>query len=217
MGGSRGGSHFGTEQWVDFVNGQAQATEFQAMQKHLDEGCSNCSKAAADWNRVLQVSKREAQYKVPESAVRHVRGAFGLMGNAAQQQRFAIPRLVFDSLWRPALSGVRASTANTPRQVLYKAGEVAVEMRLEPELKSERVIVAGQVSSSARQGEGLPEILVLVLSTRGILAETKTNRFGEFQLSFLPDDGLRISFGVVDGKELSIPLDGRGVRIFYRN
>jgi hypothetical protein len=58
---------------------------------------------------------------------------------------------------------------------------------------------------------------VIVSTPRVTLAQASTNRFGEFQLGFVPEKNLRISFGVVDGKELSIPLDGTGVRIFHRN
>jgi hypothetical protein len=58
---------------------------------------------------------------------------------------------------------------------------------------------------------------VIVSTPKAALAQASTNRFGEFQLSFVPEKDLRISFGVVDGKELSIPLDGTGIRIFHRN
>jgi hypothetical protein len=208
--------HFAADEWVDFVNGALSAERTQTMQRHLDSDCRRCSKVVELWGRVRQAAKRESEYEAPESAVRHIRNAFAMAQPLEAKRSFEIPRLVFDSLWRPAAVGVR-STASTPRQVIYKAGEIAIEMQLEPEPNSERINIAGQVSSSARQGEGLSEIPVIVTSPNGKIAEASTNKFGEFQLGFVPREGLRISFGLVGEKELSIPLDGRGVAIFYGN
>ena len=107
-------------------------------------------------------------------------------------------------------------SASTPRQVIYRAGNIVIEMQLEPVPNTEKINVAGQVSRDEKQGQGLAEILVVVSTPKGSLAEASTNRFGEFQLCFVPEESMRISFGVADGKDLSIPLDGTGVRIFHQ-
>src|SRR5262249_5471539 len=101
------------------------------------------------------------------------------------------------------------------RQVLYRTGEFAIEMRLEPEPVSERVNIAGQLSRADAEAGALAEVAVVVSGAKGKVAETVTNRFGEFQLTVIPEDGLRISFAVLRNKEVSIPLDGAGIRIFY--
>jgi len=187
------------------------------MQLHLDAGCAKCSKVVGLWQRVRHVARHESEYDAPESAVRHLRNAFVVMAEPrGGKGRFEIPRLAFDSFWQLATSGVR-SAGSTSRQVLYRAGEIVIEMRLEPELHSERVNIAGQVCNSALQGEGLAQVPVAVTSSNGKIAEATTNRFGEFQLGFVPEEGLRISFGPEDDKELSIPLDGTGVTIFQGN
>ena len=208
--------HFASEDWADFVNGQVSSEQSQAMQSHLDTGCSRCSKNVDLWRNVSRAAQRESSYEPPQSVVRHVRSAFAMIAEPKRPKRvFEIPRLVFDSLWQLALVGVR-SAASTPRQVLYRAGEIAIEMRMEPEVNSERVNVAGQVSNSALRGEGVAKVFVAISSGDKRIAETSTNQFGEFQLGFLPDDGLQISFGIAKGKDISIPLDGAAVRIFYR-
>lgn len=205
--------HFAAEEWVDFVNGALSTERIQTMQRHLDSDCRRCSKVAELWRHVRQAAKRESAYEAPESAVRHVRNAFTMAQPLEAKRNFEIPRLVFDSLWQRAAVGVR-STASAPRQVIYRAGEIAIEMQLEREPNSERINIAGQVSSTARRGEGLAEIPVIVSSPNGKIAEASTNRFGEFQLSFVPQGSLRISFGVVGETQLSIPL---GLAIFCRN
>jgi hypothetical protein len=209
--------HFIAEEWADFVNERLSSEQMQIMQRHLGTGCGKCSKVFEVWTRVRQAANREPKFEVPESAVHHVRNAFALMTEPKKRKRrFEIPRLVFDSLWQPAAVGVR-SAPSAPRQVLYSTGAIAIEMRLEPALNSELVNVTGQVSNAALKGEGLAGISVLVNSIKRKLAEARTNQFGEFQLSFVPETGLRISFGLVDDKELSIPLDGTGVTIFQGN
>jgi hypothetical protein len=209
--------HYSPEQWVDFVNGELTSELREAMQIHLDGRCGSCSEMLKIWTRVKQMAWREASYDVPESAVRHVRGVFGLLAEPRKAKRgLEIPRLVFDSLWQPAVAGVR-SAAGMPRQVVYKTGEVAIEMSMDPEPLSERVNITGQVYDTAKQGEGLKEILVVVADRKRAVAQTKTNRFGEFQLSFVPEKGLRISFGVARGRDLSIPLDEEGAGILSEN
>lgn len=213
----KGRKHYGSEEWVDFVNRSLSAEQMRAMQRHLDGKCRDCSKVFQTWTRVREVASRESGYEAPESAVGHVRGSFSILERRAKQERAPeIPRLVFDSFWQPALAGIR-SAAVAPRQVLYRAGELSIEMRVEPEPLSERMSVVGQIYNTTKQDESLAEILVVVKNSQSTVAETKTNRFGEFQLSFIPDDGLRISFIVVKNRDLSIPLGGRGVGIFYRN
>lgn len=213
----KGHKHYRSEEWVDFVNENLSAEQTRAMQQHLDANCRPCSRMARTWTRVRDAAKRESRYQAPDSAVRHVRGSFSLLARPAEQNRLVeIPRLVFDSLWQPAVAGLRAASV-APRQVLYKAGDLAIEMRMEPEPLSERISIAGQIYNTAQQGEGLADVLVVVRSNTSIVAEARTNRFGEFQLSFVPDEGLRIAFVVVKNRDLSIPLDGKGAGIFFRN
>ena len=213
----KGRKHYRPEQWVDFVNGNLPTEQMKAMQEHLDSKCKNCSELVRIWRKVKQAARREAAYEAPESTIQHVRAAFGLHAQSRRQKRrFEIPRLVFDSLWQPAVSGVR-SASTTPRQVLFRAGEVEIEMRIEPEPLSERVNIAGQVHKVAQQGAEMAEILVHISKGKEVIAETKTNRFGEFQVSFVPDAGLQVWFGVGKGRDLSVPLIGQGVGIFLRN
>jgi hypothetical protein len=199
--------HFTLEQCVDFVNESLSSEKMQIMQRHLGAGCGKCSKVLEVWTRVHRAAGRESKFEVPESAVHHVRNAFALMTEPKKSKRgFEIPRLVFDSLWQPVAVGVR-SAPSTPRQVLYRAGELAIELRLEPSLNSEQVNVTGQISDVALRGEGLAGISVLVSGDERKVAEARTNQFGEFQLSFVPETGLRILFAVGNEKDLSIPLE----------
>ena len=207
--------HYSTEELVDFVTLQATAEESARIRQHLDAGCRKCSAGQNLWSRVLRTASRETLLP-PASAIQHVRQAFAIVAETRRPERAALmPRLVFDSAWQPAMAGVR-SGADTPQRVLYKTRSISIEMHLEPVPRSERVNIAGQVTF-AEQAEMLPPIAVLLSGRKGKLASTSTNDFGEFNLAFVPEDGLRISFAMADSEELLVPLDGSGLRIFYRN
>jgi hypothetical protein len=204
---TRNVSHFVEEEWADFLNQLVSKEQANNMQSHLDLKCKSCTAEFAIWQKVYAAAQRESQYEAPEWAVRYVQNAFAIAATKTEEaeRAFQIPRLVFDSFLQPALAGVR-SGGTALRQLRYRADNIGLELRLEPEKGSERVNITGQVSRIAGQGEGLSGINILVTSTGGKISETCTNRFGEFQLSFTPERDSRFTFAI-DGKALSIPLD----------
>jgi hypothetical protein len=209
--------HYRDEEWVDYANENVPAEKRQAMSEHLSTRCQPCAKAVKTWSHVREAAKREATYEAPGSAVQHVRNVFRLVAGEKKQRRLGdLPRLVFDSLWQPAMAGVRSS-ASTARQVLYRTKDVTIEMRIEPEQLSESLNVIGQISSVQSHGEGIPEVGVVVGGKANVIAEARTNRFGEFQCSFVPEEGLYIQFAVSEGKTLSIPLDSGAARQYRQN
>jgi len=204
---ARNNIHFADEEWADFLNGQLSKEQAQKMQGHLDSNCKTCRKAFGVWQLVHATAQRESQYQVPEWALRHVRNAFSMLAKPGNSKRgFQIPRLVFDSFWQPALAGTRSAT-NAARQLRYKSGDITVELRLEPELNSDRINITGQVSDLNQEDAGLTGVQVLVTGAGGNVVEASTNRFGEFQMSFVQENNLQLSIGMTDGKDFSIPLD----------
>jgi hypothetical protein len=200
--------HFPVEQWIDFVNGQLAPKQKQAMQEHLEAGCAECAKTSALWLRVNQVARREPQYEAPDWALRYVQNAFEVANNAPQKAKRAlrIPRLVFDSFAQLAPVGVRSGAASAPRHLLYKSDEIAIEMQFEPDAKTEHVSIAGQVSNIALGGEGLAEMPIRLTRANRNVAETSTNKHGEFRISFEPEEGLQFSLEMLNGDHIAIPL-----------
>jgi hypothetical protein len=199
--------HFSTEEWVDFVNEMTSQTQTKAMQAHLHEGCKSCSNTATIWKRVREAAGRETGAQVPESVLQHLQNAFVVMVQPKQKEGlFEVARLIFDSLWQPAESGMRA-TAATPRQMLYQAGGIVIEMRVEAKPNSDRMSIEGQVMDAVLKGKGIDSIPVQLLKGQTKLAETSTNKFGEFHLEFESSKGLQISFGIGEKKDIFIPLD----------
>jgi hypothetical protein len=210
--GKKHSKHYSAEDWVDFVMHQVQQNQLSDMQRHLDAGCKKCSEMASLWSLVGRVANREPSHEPPASAVQHVRQAFSVLAESRHMNRHVlIPRLAFDSLWQPALAGVR-SGAGTSRHMTYAASQMSIDMHLEPEPRSERFNLAGQVSMASGQDRDFPPIPVIVSGKTGSLATTTTNGFGEFHLAFVPEQGLQISFAIAGKEEIVIPLESSWVR-----
>jgi hypothetical protein len=199
-------SHFGAEQWADFVNDQLSSDQRQAMQDHLDAGCEGCVRASTLWRQVEEAAKREALYEAPEWAVRYLRNAFTASELAyATKSSLRIPHLVLDSFWQAAPAGVR-SGGGAPRHLYYKSDDIAIEMQVERELNSENVSVTGQVSNAATGGEGLAGLPIQLASARRQLLNASTNKFGEFRLTFAPEKGLQFLLKLKNGETIAIPV-----------
>ena len=113
--------------------------------------------------------------------------------------------MLFDSFRSPILAGTR-STGTTSRQVLYGAGTYRIDVRIEPQLDSERVILIGQVLNSANPEERLPELPVTLFKGRKVLAESITKQFGEFQIECELEGGFRLMVMLPGQTEVTLPL-----------
>jgi hypothetical protein len=199
-------NHFDAGQWADFMNNQLASDQRRPMQDHLDAGCEGCMRASTLWRQVEEAAKREELYQAPEWAVRYVRNAFAASELAhATKSNFRIPRLVLDSFWQMAPAGVR-SAGSAPRHLYYKSDDIAIEMQVERELNSENVSVIGQVSNTASGGEGLAGVPVQLASARRQLLCASTNKFGEFRLTFVPENGLQFLLKLKNGETIAIPV-----------
>lgn len=206
--------HYSPEEWVDFAMDQTPSSQKVEMQHHLEAGCQPCAQLLSLWTRVGQIAAREQSLHPPDSAVHHVRAAFASLSKAQNAEHTPlIPRLAFDSLWQPALAGIRSAYSG-PRKLLYKTKDITIEMHVEAESKSERMTLTGQLTIGSLQGQALRPIPVVISGENGKVASTLTNTFGEFHLSYLPESNLQITFALAGGQTAVIPIDDRVKRAF---
>ncbi|MFY9532358.1 MAG: hypothetical protein WBC04_12425 [Candidatus Acidiferrales bacterium] len=199
--------HFKSQDWVDFARSSVSEEQRNAMQGHLDDGCEKCAKEFQVWKGFAEFAGREAAYEPPEGIVRIVKAALPSERPQESGSRITeVAQIVFDSLRQPQLAGVR-STHAAPRQLLYRAGAILIDMRLEAQSGSDKVSLIGQVLDSRESGKGLGEVLVHLLSGRNELALTRTNPLGEFRLECGSGRDLQISLEVSKRKDVFIPLD----------
>ena len=113
--------------------------------------------------------------------------------------------LLFDSFRSPRLAGVR-SAESASQQLLYGAGDYRIDVRIEPQMDSEKVILIGQVLNAADPAERLSALPVNLLKGRRILAESVTSQFGEFQIECGLEECFRLTVLLPGGREVSLQL-----------
>ncbi len=206
--------HFTAQEWVDFVRGAVREDQKALMQTHLNSGCQRCQREARTWLRVRETASRQRASQPDDSVVRFVKGSFAINGKRERKHpRGFLPELLFDSSLEPLPVGVR-SAVSTARQLLFGAGDLRIDLRIEPKVDSENVSVIGQILNSAEPGENYVAASVALLKSGKIVSVANTNRFGEFQLECGLAPRLELRIKLPSGKETSLslvdPTDGAG-------
>jgi len=197
--------HIAQEAIADFVRQSLSVIEAASIQAHLDE-CVPCSETAELLRKVAHMGAREASYEPPDGIVRSVKAYFGIQPGKTPQPSAAF-ELLFDSLAQPMTAGARASVASA-RQLLYRVGTVYVDMRVDSELNSERAALVGQMLDSARPGNPVAGVPVILMDGRKNVASTISNNNGEFHLEFALKNNLRLSVAVGDSVPVYLPITG---------
>jgi hypothetical protein len=198
--------HYTLENWVDFARNVIGEEEKAAIESHLQTGCAQCSRDLIMWQRLQQVARREPAYTPSSGDVRTVNAAFA--SRPATQLHHAKSQaasLLFDSFRSPGLVGVRAAESAS-QQLLYGAGDYRIDVRIEPQMDSEKVILIGQVLNAADPAERLSALPVNLLKGRKILAESVTSQFGEFQIECGLEECFRLTVLLPGGREVSLQL-----------
>jgi hypothetical protein len=202
-------AHYSSQQWIDYARNLASPQDAEAMANHLKSGCESCAKEKATWNKLAGFAKTEAEFEPPA----HVVNAAKALMQAPKREKAGlrireIAELVFDSLLTPQLAGVRSAAGVGSRQLLYRAGEVMIDVRFEAIEESERFALTGQVFRDQGSKVGMTRVPISLISGKNELARTSTNQFGEFYIEHeSADKNLQVSLEVNSEKDVFIPLD----------
>jgi hypothetical protein len=190
--------HYSLNQWTDFARHVTTDAQNEQMQKHLD-GCPRCEGVVKTFESVADFAKRESSYAPSEDAVRIARSYFAPMKMAlSSAKRFMVGSLTFDSSRTAVAEGFRAMQ-DAPRQLLYISGKTVVDLRIEADPSSNRMVLGGQVLASHKAPSDLQDIHVLLLSGTETVATTETNQFGEFHMSLSAAKHLQLLFELQTG------------------
>lgn len=193
--------HFSEELFADVVRG-INSNGHADLQKHLADRCSQCTHALDTWLRVQSITAREKTYCPPDNAVRMVKLEF-----KARHAEEVEAKLVFDSMAQPAFAGVRSAGAAAARQIVYEVEGMMVDLRFDRPHRSSCISLIGQVLDQNAPRVSLANAAVMLWNEKGlVLAETRTNGLGEFQLEFELQNRLRLSIQALAGKLIRIPL-----------
>lgn len=201
--------HFTFTDWADFANGLSSQEHTNAMQSHLDEGCTKCKKLVETCRRVRSLAPRMAEYEPAAPAVQQVKSAFVLQRPRKRQSPVReIAELMFDSFTHAAAAGVRSMGAESAtRKLLYRRGTVQIDLSVDAVSATQSLQIDGQVLDSATPGHVLAGIVVFLASGKHKLAQGQTNPMGEFHLECPSRDNLSLGIWISAEREVILPLD----------
>jgi hypothetical protein len=175
----------GFRQLIDYSDGRLGPDETALLASHLAAGCSDCAETL-EWYRLVRTTAARDELVTPPAWV--LNRAFRILEqkvhrwNLAQRIAQGVATLVFDSLARPAMAGVRSTEASN-RQLLFKSGDYSLDLRI-TQAGQEVCDVIGQLLKES--DPGFDSVAGLKVEfTRG--GETKlsaaTDEIGEFRIT----------------------------------
>ena len=162
-------------------------------------GCHECEELKQEFQIVIARLREDASFEPPAELLQW---GINLFQPVAQPQgasglRKFIASLVFDTYDQPMMAGVRRVGA-PPRQLLFRAGDVDVDVKIESMEANNRITLVGQVlSSNAKFFDNTP----VKLESHGIIRyRTRTNVVGEFSFDEVPKDTYHLSVDLPEGQ-----------------
>jgi len=209
-------NHFSASQWLEFARHTLSSEQKALMQGHLDEGCDKCQRLSEMWKEVLEISRRDSNYRPPADAIRAAEAVFAPADAWRWLREMAqAARLIFDSAREPAPAAIRGSKSFS-RQILQESKPFMVDLRLECEPARKWVRLTGQVLNSKEPDKSVTDVQVFLLKGEHLAMKSEANSSGEFDLEFKDEEGLQL-FIDVPGKqviEIRLPAsltEGHGI------
>lgn len=105
-----------------------------------------------------------------------------------------------------AVAGTRSALDATV-QAVYHAGDYTIDLQIEPGTETSEMALVGQVVNRAESSEPLTGVPVLLTVRNKQVAESQSNRFGEFCLVTREQRGMKLCLEIRNiGKRIEIPL-----------
>ena len=184
-------AHISDDVWVDFARGTLAPDGAALISRHLDGGCTRCRSIRDLWLSVAKRAAREHLYAVPEDML-HLAEAQFRSFRAQRKVNAIAAMLMFDSHRTAFAAGVRGAMTPALRHLLYQAGSLSLDFRVEPKSGTSELALTGQVADAKHIATGIPPSKVLLLQGERELAQTATNSVGEFEFQFEPQEDLAL-------------------------
>ncbi len=116
-------------------------------------------------------------------------------------------KLVFDTAARQHTAGSRGHEA-TSRHLLFEVEDLCLDLRLDAAPTSDLKVVVGQLADRMDPLKPLAGLPVLLIAGGTCLAQTVSNRLGEFQVEFEPsNDDMRICLPLGETQLIEVPMN----------
>ncbi len=189
--------HLTVENIMDYMDGMGTDVEKSTVETHLVD-CKECSEVKQEFQVLAMQLREDSAFEPPAELVQWGVDLFQpVMQPEKSGLRKIIAALVYDTFDQPMLAGVRRVGA-PPRQLLFRAGDVDVDVKIESMETNDRITLVGQVLSSATKFfDNTP----VKLESHGIVRyRTRTNVVGEFSFDEVPKDTYHLSVDLPEGQ-----------------
>jgi hypothetical protein len=191
--------HITVENLINYIDGLVSDVEKSTLESHVST-CGDCAELKQELQALVHRLKDDSSFEPPADLVQW---SVDLFQPVAQPQgaisgiRKFIASLVFDTYDQPLLAGVRRVGA-PPRQLLFRAGDVDVDVKIESMEANDRITLVGQVlSNTDKFFDNTP----VKLESHGIVRyRTRTNVVGEFSFDEVPKDTYHLSVDLPEGQ-----------------
>lgn len=189
--------HLTVEDIVNYMDGQATDVDKSTLEAHL-ANCRECLELKQEFQSLMLQLREDSYFEPPADTLEWGINLFQpVMQPEKGGVRKIIASLVYDTFDQPMLAGVRR-VGVPPRQLLFRAGDVDVDVKIESMEANDRITLVGQVLSSATKFfDNTP----VKLESHGIVRyRTRTNVVGEFSFDEVPKDTYHLSVDLPEGQ-----------------
>jgi hypothetical protein len=190
--------HINTEDLVDYMDGRVSGERRLELENHLST-CNDCVELKNELGLLVLRLQEDTAFEPSAELVQWGLSLFQplLQPSTGGKLRKLIASLVFDTFDQPVLAGVRRVGA-PPRQLLFRAGDVDVDVKIESMEANDRITLVGQVlSTTAKFFDNTP----VKLESHGVVRyRTMTNLVGEFSFDEVPKDTYHLSVDLPEGQ-----------------
>ena len=170
------------------------------IDSHLSH-CSDCLEIREELQQFVNWLQTDSTYEPPAETLEWGVSLFQPMlqpkESVGGRIRKIVASLVFDTYDEPATAGVRRVGA-PPRQLLFRAGDVDVDVKIEAMETNDRISLVGQVLSNR---EKFFDNTPVKLESHGMVRyKTMTNFVGEFVFDEVPKDTYHLSVDLPEGQ-----------------
>jgi len=181
--------HVNTDVALDFVEGRLDTNQQTFWERHMHT-CGECSQNVAQWRDIGSSLKRSHLKSAPSGDLQRAVHIFQVKPKEARKPfRSIVAAIVFDSYLQPSLAGVRGSSSLQTRQLVMRADEFDIHIKIWGESDNRQML--GQLFP--RTGEELSQSARFHLLRNGERIEsTITDEMGAFQFMEVPEGNLSL-------------------------
>jgi hypothetical protein len=191
--------HVTAEKLMEYMDGQLTEGIRSTVDNHI-VGCPECQEMRQELTQFMTRLKEDAAFEPPVDVLQWGVTLFQPMLQTQEtlggKVRRIVASLVFDT-FDEVLSGVRR-VGVPPRQLLFRAGDVDVDVKIESVETNDRISLVGQVLSNR---EKFFDNTPVKLESHGMVRyKTMTNFVGEFVFDEVPKDTYHLSVDLPEGQ-----------------